>query len=91
MMFPFSHQGEARSIDVHVGMRVRFYRRERGITPAEMERVLALPPGLLPFYEQGLRRFPIKFLNRLCSVYGVSLLYFFEGMPPKVVSAYSGV
>lgn len=84
------NQEETHPLDVHVGMRVRFYRQHRGISSTAMERTLALPPGSLPLYEQGLRRFSIKSLTRLCAVYGAPLLYFFEGMAPADITRYAG-
>lgn len=73
-----THAGK---IDEYVGNRVRAARRIRGISQGELAAKLGLTPQQVQKYECGQNRISASRLFSLTRLLGVSVGFFFEGMP----------
>lgn len=70
--------------DQHVGVRLRMRRREAGLTQAALAEALGLTFQQIQKYERGVNRVSASKLFEAAHVLGVSVGYFFEGLPTPV-------
>ena len=80
------HKGRANPIDAHVGARLRFLRKERGLSQTALAARIGVTFQQLQKYESGKNRLSASRLYRLASVLGVDVAAFFVGLPDLVQS-----
>ncbi len=85
---PRSGQGprRVRPVDLHVGTRVRQRRVLLGMTQTDLANTVGLTFQQVQKYEKGTNRISASRLYGLSQLFGVTVEYFFEDMPPDVVS-----
>ncbi len=70
-----------RALDRHLGQRLARRRRELGLSVADLDRALSVPPGSIARYENGSRSLGAAQLFALSRALEVPVLYFFEDVP----------
>ncbi len=78
--------GKPHPVDVHVGARVRLRRKLLGMTQTDLGDALELSNQQVQKYESGANRIGASRLCDLARVLDVSIIYFFEDMPPEVAA-----
>jgi transcriptional regulator with XRE-family HTH domain len=68
-------------VDKHVGTRVRLRRTMVGMNQRQLARALGLTYQQIQKYEDGRNRIGASRLHQIASILGVSLQFFFQGMP----------
>ncbi len=76
--------GKPHTVDVHVGIRVRQRRVLLGMTQTDLANTMGLTFQQVQKYEKGTNRLSASRLYGLSHVFGVTVEYFFEDMPPDV-------
>jgi len=74
-------------IDVHVGSRIRLRRTLLGMSQQKLGEAIGLTFQQVQKYERGANRISASRLFQLTRVPDVPLSFFFDDMPPEVVSA----
>lgn len=69
------------SIDKHIGVRVRLRRNAAGISQEKLADALGLTFQQVQKYEKGTNRIGAGRLLSIATILGVSVEYFFEGLP----------
>ena len=75
--------GKPHPVDVHVGARARVRRTLLGMTQTDLADALGLTFQQVQKYERGTNRISASRLYEMCRVLDVSIVYFFEDMPPE--------
>ncbi len=75
--------GKLHPVDVHVGARARVRRTLLGMTQTDLGDALGLTFQQVQKYERGTNRIGAGRLYDLARVLDVSIVYFFEDMPPE--------
>ena len=85
---PLYGRGTGRSspVDIHVGARLRQRRTLLGMNQTKLGEALGVTFQQVQKYENGRNRISASRLYRLSQVFDVSILYFFEDMPPEVAA-----
>jgi transcriptional regulator with XRE-family HTH domain len=73
--------------DVHVGQRIRFRRQSLGLSQAKLGQRLGISFQQVQKYERGGNRVSASMLYEIAGVLGVSVAYFFDGLPPPGAGA----
>ena len=71
-------------IDVHVGMRVRARRKQRGMSQSKLGNALNLSYQQVQKYEIGTNRIGSSRLYQLSKMLDVPISYFFDDMPAEI-------
>ena len=71
-------------IDVHVGYRIRLRRRNLGLSPVDLAKVLGVKYQQLQFYEVGRNQVSSKALYILSNILCVPISFFFDELPDAV-------
>ena len=81
-----SRRGEGPNpIDVHVGARLRQCRTLMGLSQEKLGEAVGITFQQLQKYERGANRISASRLFNLSQVLGVSVSFFFDEIPPKVL------
>jgi transcriptional regulator with XRE-family HTH domain len=78
--------GKPHKVDVQVGVRVRQRRVLLGMTQTDLANTMDLTFQQVQKYEKGINRISASRLYGLSQLFGVTVEYFFEDMPPDVAS-----
>ncbi|MDT3381116.1 helix-turn-helix domain-containing protein [Labrys portucalensis] len=70
-------------IDQHVGSRVRIRRVLVGMSQEKLGEALGLTFQQVQKYEKGTNRIGASRLQQIASILGVTISFFFEGLPPE--------
>lgn len=73
-------RAQAKTVDIHVGQRVRDKRNERGLSQTEVANALGVTFQQVQKYERGTNRVGASRLYDLAQILGVQVEYFFEGL-----------
>src|SRR5690349_17511182 len=76
----------ANPVDVHVGARLRLRRNILGLTQTELAYRVGLTFQAVQKYERGENRISASRLHQFAQVIGVSVSFFFEGLPGELFS-----
>lgn len=76
-----------RSINDHLGMRIRARRKQRGMTQTQLGQSLGLTFQQVQKYEQGSNRISAARLPHVAQALDVPLSYFYEGFPESLRAA----
>ncbi|MEM1382897.1 MAG: helix-turn-helix transcriptional regulator [Pseudomonadota bacterium] len=76
-------------VDAHIGARVRMRRMMAGISQEQLGDALGLTFQQIQKYEKGLNRIGAGRLYRIAQVLGVSVEFFYEGLPQNRAHAES--
>jgi len=71
---------QAKTVDAHVGQRIRDGRNERGLRQKEVATALGVTFQQVQKYERGINRVGASRLFDLSRILGVQVHYFFEGL-----------
>jgi transcriptional regulator with XRE-family HTH domain len=72
---------KASHVDVHVGLKIRMRRKRVGLTQQGLAEALGLTFQQVQKYERGANRVSASKLYHAAEVLGVTVGYFFEGLP----------
>ncbi len=75
------HVNPAAALDRHLGGRLALRRRQRGLSPTDLDKALSAVPGTTARFESGTRSMGAAHLFALSRVLDVPVLYFFENAP----------
>ena len=73
-------RAQAKSVDTHVGQRIRDKRNERGMSQTEVANALGVTFQQVQKYERGTNRVGASRLFDLSRILNVPIQYFFEGL-----------
>jgi len=73
-------RAQARSVDIHVGRRIRDRRSEQGLNQKEVARALGVTFQQVQKYESGTNRVSASRLFDLSQILEVQIQHFFEGL-----------
>lgn len=73
-------RAQARTVDAHVGRRIRDKRNERSMSQTEVANALGVTFQQVQKYERGTNRVGASRLYDLSRILGVQVQYFFEGL-----------
>ena len=73
-------RAQARTVDAHVGQRIRDKRNERSMSQTEVANALGVTFQQVQKYERGTNRVGASRLYDLSRILGVQVQYFFEGL-----------
>lgn len=76
-------------IDQHVGSRVRIRRVLVGMSQEKLGEALGLTFQQVQKYEKGTNRIGASRLQQIASILGVTISFFFEGLPPEAGSVHA--
>lgn len=74
-------------VDLHVGLRLRLCRRNKGLSRKELGAIIGAKPGAVDRYERGLRSVGAARLLHLSHVFGVDVSFFFDGLADDSAAA----
>ena len=74
-----------RSVNNHLGTRIRSRRKQRGMTQTQLGQSLGLTFQQVQKYEQGSNRISAARLPHMAQALDVPVTYFYEGMPSPSV------
>jgi len=63
---------------IKIGKRLRFYRKQCGLSIYDVEKITGISFGLVASYERGDKKPSISTVKKLAGVYSVSPVYIFE-------------
>ncbi len=75
------HVHPAAALDRHLGGRLARRRRQRGLSPTDLDKALSAVPGTVARFESGTKSMDAVHLFALSQVLKVPVLYFFENAP----------
>ena len=74
---------EPNFVDKHVGSRVRMRRMLIGMSQEKLGEALGITFQQVQKYEKGTNRISASRLQQIASVLGVTISFFYEGLPPE--------
>jgi len=77
----------ARSVDLHVGQRVRQRRWMLGMTQTQLGELVGIKFQQIQKYETGANRISASRMWDIASVLGVPIAFFFEGLDGQIANA----
>jgi transcriptional regulator with XRE-family HTH domain len=83
-------EGGKNPIDVHVGGRVKLRRRQLGLSQAKLAERLGVTFQQVQKYERGANRICAGRLLEIAGILGVTVAYFFEGLPDGAQAGQAG-
>jgi len=69
------------AVDVHIGMRIRTIRLQRGVSQENLGDKLGLSFQQVQKYEKGANRVGGSRMQQIATILGVTPAYFYEGLP----------
>lgn len=75
---------DAHPVDIHVGRRIRFFRRQQGLSQTALGTPLDLTFQQVQKYERGANRVSASKLYEIARVLGVTVSELFDGLPASV-------
>ena len=82
--------GKAKSLDRHLGQRIRELRLQRGLSQTELAEPLEVTHQQIQKYESGKNRLSVSQLWLLCEFFEVPIASMFDGVSKKVLKSRRG-